>query len=313
MNVWGNVKKLSLGGMIASSLIILSSLSMTGCLTDDGGDDNAPKITGLAVNGGTDLTSGTTAAVNGIVEDGKGVKTVTIKVLQGSTDVTDKFTISAPKVPTATNKTKYSIAKAEDGNVTISTNGAANGDYTISLTAVNEDDKTTTATAGFKVTGTVATITTADIVLGANQNAAPGSIDLDEFKAYTHANAKPISDKIDLYYAHAGTNNEDRLFTPAQAKVSGFGTTSNGPATWSIANATQFKELDLSEVEFNAVTTQIAIDALWATTTTLVDKSAKVSSGSTFVVNTDQGKKVLILVTAYTAGDAGSITLKGTK
>jgi hypothetical protein len=39
MNVWGNVKKLSLGGFIAGGLIIMSSFSVTGCLTDDKDDD----------------------------------------------------------------------------------------------------------------------------------------------------------------------------------------------------------------------------------------------------------------------------------
>jgi hypothetical protein len=40
MNVWGNVKKLSLGGLIAGGLIIVSSFSVTGCLTDDKKDED---------------------------------------------------------------------------------------------------------------------------------------------------------------------------------------------------------------------------------------------------------------------------------
>jgi hypothetical protein len=40
MNVWGKIKKISFGGMIAGAMIIGSSFSVTGCLTDDDKDDS---------------------------------------------------------------------------------------------------------------------------------------------------------------------------------------------------------------------------------------------------------------------------------
>jgi hypothetical protein len=43
MNVWGNVKKVSLGGMFVGAMMLASSLSITGCLTDDKKD---PDTTG---------------------------------------------------------------------------------------------------------------------------------------------------------------------------------------------------------------------------------------------------------------------------
>jgi hypothetical protein len=45
MNVWGNVKKLSLGGLVAGGLIIVSSFSVTGCLTDDKKEEDTTKTT----------------------------------------------------------------------------------------------------------------------------------------------------------------------------------------------------------------------------------------------------------------------------
>ncbi|HKP98422.1 MAG TPA: hypothetical protein VJ385_22015 [Fibrobacteria bacterium] len=43
MIVWGNVKKVSLGGLMAGALILVSSFSVTGCLTDDKKDDDTTK------------------------------------------------------------------------------------------------------------------------------------------------------------------------------------------------------------------------------------------------------------------------------
>jgi hypothetical protein len=43
MNVWGNVKKFSLGGAFVGAMVIASSLSFTGCLTDDKDDKDTTK------------------------------------------------------------------------------------------------------------------------------------------------------------------------------------------------------------------------------------------------------------------------------
>jgi hypothetical protein len=39
MNVWGSVKKFSVGGMFLGALVLASSLTLTGCLTDDKEDE----------------------------------------------------------------------------------------------------------------------------------------------------------------------------------------------------------------------------------------------------------------------------------
>ncbi len=41
MNVWGNVKKISVGGMFIGAMVLVSSFSITGCLTDSKKDTPA--------------------------------------------------------------------------------------------------------------------------------------------------------------------------------------------------------------------------------------------------------------------------------
>jgi hypothetical protein len=45
MNVWGNIKKISLGGMFVGAMVFVSSFSVTGCLTDDKKDDSTKVVT----------------------------------------------------------------------------------------------------------------------------------------------------------------------------------------------------------------------------------------------------------------------------
>lgn len=306
MKVLGNVKKNALGGMFVGTLLVMSSLSMTGCLTDDKANDNV-SISGLKVTPSS-IKAGQTAEIEGSITSKAALTAVKVTVWKGSEEVTTGkgFTVTS----TAPGADKLAWNLKSDGTIKIAVAGAATGDYTVKVVAVSGSDSAS-ASADLTVTGT--TVSATEFTLGSNQNAAGGSVDLDELKVYKHAEAKDISEKIDLYYAHSATDDKDKLFTPAQAKVSGFGATTNGPATWTTANATEFKAVTISESAFNAITTQEAIDALWTATSGMVDKSAEVSAGATFVVNTDKAKKVLIRVTAYAPGDAGTITVKGTK
>jgi hypothetical protein len=57
MNVWGNVKKFSLGGAFVGAMVIASSLSFTGCLTDDKDDKDTTKA-GTAFAASKTLTAG---------------------------------------------------------------------------------------------------------------------------------------------------------------------------------------------------------------------------------------------------------------
>jgi hypothetical protein len=187
--------------------------------------------------------------------------------------------------------------------------GAAIGDYTVKVLAKSNDDSAT-ATVPLKVDGTVVVLE--EVTLGSNQNATGGSVDLDEMKVYTHAEAGPVSGKIDLYYGHSAAEG-DKLFSPLQASISGFGLNSGGPATWDKANATVFRKITLSDSAFAAISTQESIDDLWGLGTLVLGDGDVVAVGSTYIVNTDMAKKVLVRVTAYAEGDTGTLTIKGSK
>lgn len=58
MNVWGNVKKVTLGGMFVGAMMLASSLSITGCLTDDKKDSTETPGTHTALPSATTLTIG---------------------------------------------------------------------------------------------------------------------------------------------------------------------------------------------------------------------------------------------------------------
>jgi hypothetical protein len=288
--------------------ILTSGLMMTGCLTDDEESDSGNvKISDLKVTPSS-VKAGQSADVEGTVTSTSALTAIAITVWKGSTDVTTGkgFTVAAG--PLGSDKKAWSLKTDGSSRITIG-GAAATGEYTVKVVARTGTDSVVANTT-LTVNGNA--VTTEELTLGSNQNSNGGSVDLDELKVYTHAAAKDVSGKIDLYYAHALIGG-DKLFTPAQAKISGFGSASNGPATWTTANATEFRKLDLSESAFSAISTQEAIDALWATAEVVTGGSDEVDEGSTYIVNTDMAKKVLIRVTAYVEGDTGTITIKGTK
>jgi hypothetical protein len=294
--------------MIVIAAILFSGLTMTGCLTDDNESSSGDmKINDLKVTPAS-IKSGQTADVEGTVTSSNALTAIVITVWKGTTDYTTGKGFTVNMGALGVDKKAWSLKT--DGACRLTVDGAAStGPYTLKVVAHAGKDSVV-ATTTINVSGTV--VFTQEVTLGSNQNANGGSVDLDDLKTYTHATAKDISAKIDLYYAHALVGG-DKLYTPFQAKASGFGSTTNGPATWTTVNSTEFRKLILSESAFGAISTQEAIDALWSTGTNVVGGGDVVAEGSTYIVNTDMAKKVLIRVTAYVAGDTGTITIKGTK
>jgi hypothetical protein len=287
--------------------LLAVALPFTGCMTDDKSENEEVKITELKVNP-VSVKAGQVADVEGTLTSENALSAINVSVWKGDQDVTTGQGFIVTQIALPDGKKAWSLKT--DGNLRVAVGGqAATGDYTVKVVARSGADSAVGKTP-LKVSGTA--VVTEELILGSNQNAKGGSVDLDLLKTYAHAEAKALSDKIDLYYAHALLTG-DRLFTPSQAKTSGFGDTSNGPATWTTANNTEFRKLTLSESAFSAISTQEAIDALWAGAAPITGGSAEVDEGSTFIVNTDMAKKVLIRVTAYVEGETGTITVRGTK
>jgi hypothetical protein len=71
MKVWANVKKVTLGGMFVGALMLASSLTVTGCLTDDKKDSTVTTDTThhTALAAGTPIAIGAQGASGGSVID----------------------------------------------------------------------------------------------------------------------------------------------------------------------------------------------------------------------------------------------------
>src|SRR4051812_29958576 len=67
MNVWGNVKKVTLGGMFVGAMMLASSLTVTGCLTDDKNDTTVtpPVVTDTDLVAKSTTTLGAQSATPG--------------------------------------------------------------------------------------------------------------------------------------------------------------------------------------------------------------------------------------------------------
>jgi hypothetical protein len=283
------------------------AMAFTGCLTSDDEDSNVVQIANLKVTPSS-IIAGESAYIEGTLTSTKDLTSVKVSIWKGATDVTVGKGFAVTQGILVDEKKAWSLKS--DGNYRVTVGGSATtGEYTVKVSAFAGNDSTS-ATTTLTVTGKA--VTTQEIVLGSNQNALGGSVDLDGLLVYTHTDAKAVSGKIDLYYAHSVADG-DKLFTPAQAKASGFGAETNGPSTWNVANETEIRKLVLSESAFAGITTQEAIDALWAGATLVTGGGDAVVEGATYIVNTEMAKKVLIRVTAIVAGDAGTLTVKGTK
>jgi hypothetical protein len=79
MNVLGTVKKFSVGGMFVGALVLVSSLSFTGCLTDDKKDDK-PKDSTHALTAPVEVDVGAQGASGASVIDIDSAKTWTSAV-----------------------------------------------------------------------------------------------------------------------------------------------------------------------------------------------------------------------------------------
>jgi hypothetical protein len=153
---------------------------------------------------------------------------------------------------------------------------------------------------------------TETIVAGSGQSVEGSSIDLDEPAIYTDSTSVYNLSAIDLCYAYSpGANGGipvgDYLFSPDQAKVSGYAFTSGWTGT---PNSTAFYKLqNFTGANFDTVYSKASVAALW-TDPTGPTPQAKCTQGDVFIARTDQGTIVLIHITAQTPGSAGTITLK---
>lgn len=312
---WNN-KTLSIGIFMKNLRILaLTSLLagfglMTGCDTTSSNNES-PTIKDATLDLTTLTAGGGSTTMRGIVADDNSGISLSIKVLSGTTDVSNKFTISFTAIPAS--EKSWSIGDPAKGNGKITALGtAANGTYTLVYTATDKDGATGSAQVSFTVTGgsTVTTLTEATVILGSNDNTTAGSsLDADALVSYKISEVTTaLQGEIDAYYAYSAAAAKDRFFSPAQAKTSLF----DGIKNWTVSNSVELYDLGtLTDVAFAAVNNQTAIDALFTgkTAVTSVDAAANVVVG----IKTSKGAKRIIRVNSITPGATGTVTVKGYK
>jgi hypothetical protein len=244
-----------------------------------------------------------TKSVTGKVEAGDVITAISYDILN-SNDVsvsTIKISVSGPAA---------NSAKELDfnGNLIITVYSTADtGTYKLKISVTG--GSSVDGTFNFTVTGTGgAAVTTYIDTLGANQNTTYGSsIDLDGPVVYKAAASNSHVSEIDLCYAYSAVvPTGEFLFSPDQAEVSGYDFTLGWTTT---PNSTKFYKTSLTPTQFNAITLQSEVTALWTQPAGATPYVA-CSANDVFIAKTDQNAIVLILITAQTAGNAGTISLK---
>jgi hypothetical protein len=284
-------------------LALLGAVGMVAFLSGCGLTNPSSNVDISISSVGAVIAGGAAGQVEGKIEADSNITSVEIKVLNASdADVTADFTISF----TSGYSGKKKADLKDDMSTTVAAKaGTAAGTYKLQITA-SAGSITSTSTKTFTVTaGSGTPVTTYTLVAGANSNATLGSsIDLDEPKVMLMAEAGNNVSKIDLCYAYSTTGSVEKLFSPTQAKLSGY----TFAAGWASPNATKFAKLTMTVAEYNAITTREQILALTQPTTD--GASIACAADDVFIAITDQNAVVLILITGQTAGAAGSINLK---
>jgi hypothetical protein len=283
-------------GLLCAGLFVAA---MSGC-----GLNPAGSVT-ITIDPIADVTAGGGSVnVTGSIESDTVLTSVTISIMSGTNDVSGDFDIQFSALSNFPGEKKVELGPNEL-NLRIRAISASAGTYSLKIAAaagsVNSSSEKT-----FNVTGGTAITTHLD-TLGANQNTTYGSsIDLDGPTVYMTTASNSHVSEIDLCYAHAASPAGDYLFSPDQAKISGY-TFASGWAT--AGNSTRFYKTSLTPTQFNAITTASQITAQW-TDPGVATPYVACSANDVFIAKTDQNAIVLILITDQTAGATGSISLK---
>lgn len=272
-----------------------------GCTEDGplGGSTITITITSIGVV----QVGGAAGEVVGEIESDAELTAVTMKVLDSAdNDVSTNFTVSFTSAYVGEKKVKLK----DDMSTTITAKaGTAGGTYKLQITATAGSIEGIQSKT-FTVTGGGTPVTTATIQAGANSNATIGSsIDLDEPKVMLTAEANQNVSKIDICYAYSGTDAVEKLFSPHHAKLSGY----TFASAWANPNQIKFYKTTLTPAQYNAITTKEQLALQW-TDPGIAGTSIACAKDDVFIALTEQGAIVLMLITAQTAGAAGTIDMK---
>jgi beta-galactosidase len=257
-------------------------LILTGCLTDDKGDESGgPVITSQPAD--ATVASGSTA-------------TFTV-VASGSGTLTYQWKKNGNDIPGATSATLvYDVGQGDDGAA-----------FTCKVT---DSDGSTTSNAAHLHLG----ISSKNVTLGAQDSPTASALDLDTwttFSSGTNGTAKNNSNIIDLVFAFSTADTAAALYSPNVAKNGTNGT--NGfsfMSDWPSANTTQIKVVQVAD--WNTVTTAGAIENLFTNgqNPSPIGK-VRIVAGTTVVAKSNSGLYVLIRVQSVVQSASGVAVLNG--
>jgi len=145
-------------------------------------------------------------------------------------------------------------------------------------------------------------------ILGSYDNSAYGSSFASaDGTVYTLSEAKTNAAKIDWMYYY-GVTNKATLAAPSDPSVTEvFTSATNGPATWSVRNATKFSKVSLpAGLTWDAISTDAEIIILASEVSET--KSNLLAVGNILAFKTVAGKQGLIKIENITGTAAGTIT-----
>jgi hypothetical protein len=151
------------------------------------------------------------------------------------------------------------------------------------------------------------------VTLGAQNNSAASSIDLDSWATYTANVAANYAADIDLVFAVStvGSTDSAALYSPIVAKngVGGSGGF-DFMQSWSTANSTNLRIVNVSN--WDEVDTQGDIQTLYnAGSSPATAGRVIVKAGTTVVAQTDENLLVLLRVESVTHNTNGTVSLTG--
>jgi VCBS repeat-containing protein len=186
---------------------------------------------------------------------------------------------------------------------------ACNGTYTVTLT-VSSGALSQTRTSLVTVSGaTDCDAPTGDLtvgaglVLGAQNNAAGSSLDIDSFAILTSEKAKTSAASVDCIAGYSVAFDSIRIGSPKWARDNAFAVASG----WSIYNTNVFKAVQ-TRIDMKTAM-ESAMKTAWGGGSGTVS-SFSCSVGKQFLTVTTTGAIAVIEVTAVTKGASGSVTVK---
>lgn len=212
--------------------------------------------------------------------------------------------------------------KSDTRVVTYTVPSSATGDIALRFEVTDDKDKVAAVTVTIR---TVADINTYSAILLNNQSdgTSPNAFyDPINNEKFTLAQAKARSADVHIIHAlrNAGSGGR-KLISPSSSdatEIYGDAGNTNNITTWTTRNNTKFKALNLSETEFNNVSTTAAIKAAaGASDSFTADNVGNLEVGSTFAALITNGKFLVGRVTAVNgnsvftqgANNAGSVTV----